>query len=97
MRQYDGIWAAGAERIAGVPCRSSGTVRHAGSPQSQLQAEQRLGEGAERLAGVLAQCPALTHLNHSHNLMIGSAVAEKLWSFQAGGLLLILSVSRFVG
>ena len=36
------------------------------------------GQGAERLTGVLAQCPALTHLDLSGNYGFGAAGAERL-------------------
>jgi hypothetical protein len=35
------------------------------------------GQDAERLAGVLAQCPALAHLDLSDNYIFGSAGAER--------------------
>jgi len=50
-------------------------VHSAGSPQSQ---RDRIGPaGAEGLAGVLARCTALDHLNLGHN-QIGPAGAEFL-------------------
>jgi hypothetical protein len=36
------------------------------------------GQDAEKLAGVLAQCPALAHLDLSHNYNFGAAGAERL-------------------
>jgi Ran GTPase-activating protein (RanGAP) involved in mRNA processing and transport len=36
------------------------------------------GQDAERLAGVLAQCPALAHLDLSGNSDFGPAGAERL-------------------
>jgi hypothetical protein len=39
---------------------------------------EMIGQDAERLAGVLAQCPALTHLDLSGNCGFGAAGAERL-------------------
>jgi len=36
------------------------------------------GQDAERLAGVLAQCPALAYLDISHNYNFGAAGADRL-------------------
>ena len=47
--------------------------------------------GAERLAGVLAQCQELVHLNLSNNLCVGTFGQERLrasWRGQASGLVL---------
>ncbi len=51
------------------------------------------GQDAERLAGVLAQCPALAHLDLSSNFDFGAAGAERRWALRqhASKTLCILS------
>ena len=44
----------------------------------ELPSCEMKGQDAERLAGVLAQCPALAHLDLSGNSNVGAAGAESL-------------------
>jgi Ran GTPase-activating protein (RanGAP) involved in mRNA processing and transport len=60
---------------------------------------EMMGQDVERVAGVLAQCPALTHLDLSDNSNFGAAWAESLAEVlvQCRGLVHLNLCGNFIG